>query len=239
MPLKILQGIKRAPRIEVFVVLSVRPLHFAVMPRRVRTYLLVLNAVCLEPSLEQCQITFLRFRELRPVARLHFPDGERKIFHEPLEKNGGGICALLFECAHVAHPGVLVDGGVLVQLPAVLRVLPGEAGTGDNLDVDLHFFPGECRIMAGLRLVLFLGVLKFCGAKAESAHAAEQSSDGTLIAFAPQLHPENDKAVMGVAAEHILDERYLLLRVLAWMGFGAAGLGLEGFGRAVIPLRRR
>ena len=228
-----------APRIEIFVVLSVRPLHLAVMPRRIGAYLLVLNAVCLELLLEQCQITFLRlrecFRELRPVVRLHFQDGERKIFHEPLEKYCGGICTLLIECGQVAHPCVLVDGGVLVQLPAVFRVLPGEAGARDNLDVDLHFLPGECRIVVGLRLVLFLGVLKFRRAKAEPAHAAEQSRDGTLVALAPQLYPENDKAVMGIAAEHVLDERYLLLCMLVRMGFGAAGLGLEGFGRTVIP----
>lgn len=237
---EVLQRVKRVPRIEVFVILAMRALHLAVMPRRIGTYFLMLNAIYLKLLLKQSQVTFFRlgksFRELRPVIRLDFQDREREILHEFFQEHHGGIGALLLKGAQVTHPGVLVDGGVLVQLSSVLCVLPGKAGTRDNFDIDLHFFAGSCGVVVRLGLVFFLGVLEFCGMRADPFHALVQAGDGTALAFAAQFDPKHDKAVVRIAPLRVFYERNLLFCVLVWMGVWTSGLRPEGFGGSVVTL---
>ena len=41
---------------------------------------------------------------------------------------------------------------------------------------------------------------------------------------------------MGITAVHVVDESYLLLCMLVWVGMGSPGFRFEGFGCAVIAL---
>ncbi len=233
---EILKGIEGMRSVEPLVVLPVAALHLAVMPWRIGADYLMPDAMQFQMCLEKGGLipvggkTVCKFSA---VIRLDALNGAGEGFHKVFHKQGGGIGAVFLKGFHKAPPGILINGGILEEmLPNHLAVY--KAGGRDKFHIYLDTLAGVVHLLVGLR-----DILRVRGMGSHDAPLFEetvQPGDGTGIATLRELHPENDKAGVGVAPAHIGNEldffRGMLVRVV-WPP-GTVTQGLDG---AVITQR--
>ena len=100
--------------VEALIVFAVASFHFAVVPRRICTDLLVYCSVYAKYSLEQCRIRLSAFvvpevfGELLPIVRLHTFNRKLKVLNRMLQKYCGGMAAVLLKRFQIALSRELV-----------------------------------------------------------------------------------------------------------------------------------
>lgn len=223
--------------IEILVVLAMRTLYLAVMTWCIWTDLLMLDSMLTELSLKE-RLIVLRvlgdkaLRELRAIICLDFQDLEGEGPDDLLQELHGGIGAVFGKAAEDTEPRAFINGGILVKAQPLIPGLIGDAGSGDDLDVNLDLLAGESSLLIRLGDVFGIGWLH--SLQVEASHTTVESGNGALIASLAQLDPENDQPAGRIAATHILDEFYLLLRVLIGMMMRSPGVGAQRIESTVI-----
>ena len=100
--------------VEALIVFAVASFHFAVVPRRICTDLLVYYSVYAKYSLEQCRIRLSSlvvpkiFGKFLPIVRLHTFNRELKVLNRMLQKYCGGMAAVLLKRFQIALSRELV-----------------------------------------------------------------------------------------------------------------------------------
>ncbi len=100
--------------VEALIVFAVASFHFAVVPRRICTDLLVYYSVYAKYSLEQCRIRLSAFvvpkifGKFLPIVRLHTFNRELKVLNRMLQKYCGGMAAVLLKRFQIALSRELV-----------------------------------------------------------------------------------------------------------------------------------
>ena len=160
---EILKGMEAVRRIEVFVVLSVRTFHLAVVPRRVGADELVPYPQLFEARLKERKLSLLvfikGFNELRAVVCLDtlYLEGER--LYEHFEELHGRVCTLFLESGYETIAGIFVYGGILVEtLFHDLRISRDTDGR-DDFHVYLYPFPRIVHLLIGFRNIFGIGRL--------------------------------------------------------------------------------
>lgn len=120
--------------VEALIVFAVASFHFAVVPRRICTDLLVYYSVYAKYSLEQCRIRLSAlvvpevFGKFLPIVRLHTFNRKLKVLNRMLQKYCGGMATVLLkrfqialsrELVYYSRPIALSFGNEL--LPLLLR----------------------------------------------------------------------------------------------------------------------
>lgn len=141
---EVLKGMEPVGSIEVFVVLSVRTFHFAVVPRCVGTDELMPYPQLFEARLKEGKfslVVFIEgFGELRAVVCLDTLYLERESIHEHFEELYRGVCTLFLESGNIAIAGILVYGGVLEEMFFHNLRIARDADGRNNFYVNLHSF---------------------------------------------------------------------------------------------------
>ena len=100
--------------VEALIVFAVASFHFAVVPRRICTDLLVYYSVYAKYSLEQCRIRLSAlvvpkiFGKFLPIVRLHTFNRKLKVLNRMLQKYCGGMAAVLLKRFQIALSRELV-----------------------------------------------------------------------------------------------------------------------------------
>ena len=160
---EVLKGMESVGRIEVFIVLPVGTLHFAVVSRRVWTDELMPYPQLFEARLKERKFSLLvfikGFDELHAVVRLNALYLEGECLYEHFEKLYRGVSALFLKSSYEAKAGILINGGVLVEtLFHDLRVSRDTDGR-DDLYVYLYPFPRIMHWFIWLRNIFWIGRL--------------------------------------------------------------------------------
>lgn len=169
--------------------------------------------------------------ELRSIVCLYALNGKGKGFHKVIHKEGGGVGAVFFKGFHEAPSGVLVNGGILEEVPAN-DLAVDEAGRGDELDIHLDTLAWMVHWLIRLRNVL--RVRRVDGHDALLFEESVQSRDGTGIAALHKFDPENNKAGIRIAPAHIRDQLNLSGSMLVRVMVRSSGAVAQGFNGAVV-----
>lgn len=169
--------------VEALIVFAVASFHFAVVPRRICTDLLVYYSVYAKYSLEQCRIRLSAFvvpevfGELLPIVRLHTFNRKLKVLNRMLQKYCGGMAAVLLKRFQIALSRELVYCRELEE--SSLFCHSHRAFEWHIFAVYLHTFPGVAHSLIWLWRVFRLLLSRFI----EISQAAHNSyNEATLRA---------------------------------------------------------
>ena len=238
LPTKVGEGIEATDVIETPLILTVTALHLSIVPGRVGADELVANPQFFRSGFKEgLEITAAvgeAIGEFKAVIGLDTFNGNTlagKMRSDLRKEISGGIRALLLVSGQNAIAGILVDGGVLIQLH--LRI--GDAAAGYDLHIDLDALAGILHLLVRLRLVRFLLYGFFD--EALSPHHPPQAFDCSGIpSFShscPQLHDPEP----GVSPVHVVDELAFLRGMLVRVAVGTAGLAGKGLQRPVVACK--
>ena len=231
---EILKGIEPVGGIEPLVVFPVAALHFPIVPWRKRADQLVPDPQLFQTHLKNGRLirTAIRgktFCKLLSVVRLHALYGARKSFYQVLQKEHGGVGAVLLKSFYKAPAGVFVNGSVLIELLSFSLV--HKADGRNKFHVDLDALAGMIHLL--IRLGDILGIRRFYSGKALLFQETIKAGDRTLIAALHKFDPEDDEPCIGIAPAHIGDEFNLIRGMLVGMMVRSTGSVPEGFDGAV------
>lgn len=235
---KVRKRIKGMSGIEAPVILSVAPLHLAVMPWRIRPDQPVTDAVKSQMHLKQGGPVPARGKavcELRTVVSLDTFNRAWESFHKVLKEHGGGIRTLLLKSLHKAPSGILIDGSILEEMFAGDTAVD-KAGGGNSLHIDLEALSGVVHLLIGLWNILRVG--RMDGHDALLFEETVKAGDGAGVTALHELGPEDDEPGMRVAPAHVRDELDLFRGMLVRVVVGPAGAvteGLNGTVKAAFP----
>ena len=160
---EVLKGMESVGRIEVFVVLSVRTFHFAVVPRSIGTDELVPYSQLFEARLKERKFSLLvfikGFDELHAVVRLNALYLEGECLYEHFEKLYRGVCTLFLKSSYESEAGIFINGGVLVEMLFHDLCVSRDTDGRDDLYVYLHSFPRIMHWFIWLRNIFWIGRL--------------------------------------------------------------------------------
>lgn len=234
---EVIERKERVGCIEIFVVLAVGTLHLAVMTRRIRLDQLMPDAILHKPSFKQ-RGRMLRcrqqsFGEFGAIIRLYARNREWKCLAQMLQKDSRAVGAMLLKRLEITESGVLVDGGILKEFLSLRFGIAHDAGSRNELHINLHTLPRIKHLFIGLRHIL--GIWRLDRRKLQFAQHAPEARDGTPIATLPQLHPEHDQTGVQIPFAHPSNQPDFCITMLVWMLFRTVGMVAKRLQSPIIP----
>ena len=218
LPTKVGEGVETVVGVETFLVFAVAAFDLAVVTGRVGADQLVEDTEFSGGAFKQRRKIPPGIGEtigkLETIVRLDTFDFHAfagKGLENLPEEVGGGVGTLLGVRAQDTVTGILVNGGILVQLQLRIR----NAAARHDLDVDLDALSRVLHLLVGLGAILLLWLFLLCHSLA--AQNPPQAFDAAAVASFSQPCPQLHHADPGIPAVHVADECQLLLRVLVGM----------------------
>ena len=219
--------------IKTFIILPVAALHLAIMPRCIRAYELMADAVASQMLLKESRLVRGRGKavgELRTVICLDTLNRAGKSFYQMFNKQGRGIGAVFLKGFHITPSGIFVDGSILEEL-FTDDLTVDEAGRGDEFHINLEALAGVFHLLVGLRDVF--RVRRMDSHDTLLFKEAVETGDGAGITTLHEFYPKYDESGIGITPAHIGDEFNLFGGVLVRMVVRSAGEVTEGINGAV------
>ena len=141
--------------IELFVILAVTALYFAIVPGCIWADEFVTDAQTLKLQLKEGWLVTSFGKKtvgkFGAVVRLDTFNGKGKPFDHMAQENGGRIGAVLLKRLDITKPAVLVQKGILIPLGGLL--LANDTGLRHEFHIDLHPLAGILHLFIGFRYI--------------------------------------------------------------------------------------
>lgn len=167
--------------------------------------------------------------ELLSIICLYAFNGEWENFYQVFQKDLGGIGTVFLKSLHKTPAGVLINGGILIELAATCSI--DKADRRDKFDIDLDTLSGMVHLLIGLWDVL--RIRKMDSHNALFFKETIEAGNRSFVTTLHKLDPENDEAGMRISSAHIGNEFDFRRSMLVGMVMWPSGLIPKGFDRAV------
>ena len=233
--LEILKAVKPVGGIELFVILAVAALDFAIVPGCIWADEFVTDAKTLKFPFKERRLVASFWKQavgkFGAVVGLDTFNGKGESFDHVTQENGGRIGAVLLKRLDVTKSTVLIQKGILIPLGGLL--LANNTGSRHEFHVDLHPLSGILHLFIGFRYIF--GVWQLDGHSSSFAQEPVQPGDGSGVAPLPQFHPEHHDPGVWISASHVQDQLDLFRCMLVGMAVRAMGTVCQGLEGAVVP----